>query len=210
MSQEISRNSSVIPEGHIAVFSEQPSKVETGNVVIEFRRKKMEQAQSYRAVIVPTFAFSAVYEPATMAETFGQALTDAVMQAASDVLRSYCDEHKEAISIPAETMQLASVVARMAEDQTAQRLNSEQIGTWYDSSKTKTDAIARYKTDEKKVNLLREKYQSLASNNAGILPDLAQKMTAYVNEEDASHPVCKAILRRLDRIQKQTVSSDEL
>jgi hypothetical protein len=115
-----------------------------------------------------------------------------------------------------------AVVAAMQQAQVSQRLNGDQIAAWYDASKTGADNALRYGSKDAAGNVvcddkakaksaaLRSKYLSLASNNPAIMPELAVKMLAYINPEDASNLVCKALVRKLDSLSKVSVNAEDL
>lgn len=201
-------------------------KQEEGKVVISFRRKETKkqpvaEGDKYRAVVVPEFSLpSATQEdlstpeaPALVpaAEVFQQAIKEAFFSAASDILRSYCDSNKDAKEVSEETFTFAAIVAEMEKKQTSQRLNGDMIAAAYDGSKTEQDAIGRYGDDangKKKCAALRSHYLSLASNNPGISPELATKMIAYVNPEDAGNAVFASLLKKLEVLTKRDTSDD--
>lgn len=200
----------------LSILHTEPSKMEEGKQLIESRRKNVAETLRYRAVFIPAIAFSAVFEPESIAAAMQGAIAAAVEDAAKEILASYTqgtETAEKATEVPASMFTLENIVARMQEQQTSVRLNGDQIASWYDSSKTKGDAATRYGADEagtKKQNALREKYKSLASNNPAIDSVLASKMVAYINEEDTEHAVCKAVLKRLERLMQTKVNADEL
>jgi len=199
-------------------------KLEAGQQVVFFRRKKVAEADSYRAVCVPAYvAPSAVYQKTVEGneveitdaeEVFSVALSECINAAASDILRRYCDDNKAATTIDASLLTFAAVVTEMQAQQTSQRLNGDAIAAWYDASKTKQDATTRYAskpdTAEKLGLALREKYLSLASNNPNIPPALAVKMLAYISPEDTSSTVCKAIAKKLAKLSEVSMQADDL
>lgn len=212
----------------LPIFTSEPA-AKAGEQVIHFRRKKVAEAESYRAVCVPSYKLpSASYQETVKEqdtgeetlqvsdaeEVFAVAIAEAFLAAASSILRKFCDEKgKDAKEISADLFSFSAVIAEMQVQQTSQRLNAETIAAWYDSSETKAEAMTRYGEDEKgkrKQGALREKYLSLASNNPAIPMDLAVKMLAYISTKDAEYATCKAVCKRLERLTKVTVDSDEL
>jgi len=211
----------VVPVVSLTIHAGEPS-LAAGQQVVFFRRKKVAEADMYRAVCVPAYvAPSAVYEEGEgesltvrdAEEVFSVALSECINDAAGQILRRYCDENKTATTVPESLLSFASVVTEMQAQQTSQRLNSDAIAAWYDASKTKADATARYAgkdTAEKLMAALREKYLSLASNNPNVQPALATKMLAYINADDTSATVCKAIAKKLAKLAEVSSQSDDL
>lgn len=198
-------------ENKVLIHSTVPTSVIPSDMqVVYFRRKQVATTESYRAVIVPRLNVPASEVDSAWQVLLIEALQDVINSAAADILRSYCDSNPSVTEIEASRFTFASVVARMAENQTSQRLNGEQIATWYDTSTTALEAATRYKGDEKKCNLLREKYMSLASNNPSILPDLATKMLAYMSPDDGDSMVARALAKKLERLQSTSVDVSEL
>lgn len=211
----------------LAIHSTEPVTVTADQQVVEFRRKKVAATDSYRAVAVQSYTLPEFDGSDANDSVFNLALREVFEAAASDILRAYCDESKAATTISSDKLAFSAVVAKMAEQQTSQRLNSDQIKVWYDASKTAADALARYtavsakklsdKTPAEQVayavavsTQLRDKYLSLASNNPGILPDLAVRMLGYISTEDTAHPVAKAVAKRLSKLQETSVNADDL
>lgn len=208
----------------LKILTSEPRAFTEGMQLVSFRRKDtkkqpVKDSDKYRAVEVPSYklprAFRISEEGAEeqAAEVFQEAIAEAFFAAAGEILRSFCDSNPTAVEVSVDSFSFASVVAKMQEQQTSQRINSEQIGTWYDSSATAKDAAERYGNDDsgkKKQAALRSKYQSLASNNPGIEIPLAVKMISYVNENDTSNNLCKALLKKLERLTKETIEADEL
>lgn len=196
----------------LQIFTKEPE-VKQGEQVVYFRRKKVAEDQAYRAVVIPAFQYSITSDPADTKEVFAEAISAAVADAAGEILKAFVAENPSKAEMPEEMLTFAAVLAKMGEQQTSQRLNAEQIRNWYKDSETAKDAATRYGSDEKgkqKQAALASKYESLASNNPGIDNKLAEKMIAYVNEKDLQHSVCKAILKRLERLTKEKVDADEL
>lgn|SRR5574341_723953 len=209
----------------LPIFTTEP-KAEAGKQVVFFRRKKVAESESYRAVLVPSYKLpSACYIEGEGDETtvqdaeevFRIALADAFMDSASSILRRFCDEKRdakqEAKEIPADMLTFSAVVTEMVTQQTSQRLNGDDIAAWYDASTTNKEAISRYGNEEKgkrQQAALRAKFLSLASNNPAIMPDLAVKMLAYISPDDTENSVCKAVAKRLERLSQVSVSADEL
>ena len=209
-------------QGNVLVIHTSEPKAETGKQVVFFRRKKVSEAESYRAVLVDSYKLpTACYmegegEETTVQdaeEVFTAAIAETFLDAAASILKRYCDENSKAESIAADLLTFAAVVVEMQAQQTSQRLNGDAIAAWYDGSKTAEDAAKRYaekKDGAKLAAALREKYLSLASNNPAIQQSLAEKMIAYVNPEDTGHSICKALLKRLEKLSKASVDADEL
>lgn len=211
------------------ILTSEPAKVEANQVVVSFSRKDTKkqpvaEADKYRAVIVPSYKLpTATFQvPAENAEevqledapqVFNDAIAEVFLSAASSILLDYCKANPSAKEISEDALTFAAVVTRMEQSQTSQRLNSEQIATWYDASATKAEAAKRYGDDEKgksKQAALRTKFLAVASNNSGISPDLAIKMIAYVQEGDTTNATCAAVLKKLERLTKETIDADEL
>jgi hypothetical protein len=57
---------------------------------------------------------------------------------------------------------------------------------------------------------VRKKYVSLASNNSGIKPGELMKLLSFIQSDDLTHPTCKAVIRRIERIQAEQIKGDEL
>jgi hypothetical protein len=205
----------------LEIFSAEP-KAEAGKQCISFRRKKVSEADSYRAVLVPSYTGldcvaygdgSNEQQETEVQNIFTAALHSVFLDAASTILRRYCDEKKDAKNIPADFLSFSAVVSEMAQQQTSQRLNGDAIGAWYDASETCKAATERYGNEEKgkkQQAALREKFLSLASNNPAIPVPLATKMLAYVSTEDAEHPICRAVCKRLEKLMASTPDADEL
>lgn len=204
-----------------AILAAEPSTIPAGMQVIYFQRKTttknpVADADKYRCIVVPKYRshqWETVTQPEAATEIFAAVLEEAVNAAAGGILLDFWQQHQAATVIPGEMLTFAKIIERMQAAQTSQRLNSEQIAAWYDASKTCVDAAARYGSDDagkKKAAALREKFLSLASNNPAVMPALATKMLSYVNPDDAEHSVCKAVAKRLDRLQQVSVSADDL
>lgn len=207
------------------ILTTEPNSTTEGTTLVSFRRKDtkkqpVKDSDKYRAVEVVSFKLpEAMIDAATEGEmqaapeVFQQAIAEAFLSAAGEILRSFCDANPTATELDASLLTFDAVVAKMQEQQTSQRLNAEQIGTWYDQSTTAKDAALRY-TDPtkgpKQQAALKAKYQSLASNNPGIEIPLAVKMISYIAESDTNNSVCKALLKKLDRLTKETIEADEL
>lgn len=206
----------------------EPTTIEAGKALVSFRRKSttkqpVADGDKYRAVVVPAFSLPiAIMADSSTTDmnlspaaddVFIEAITEAFFAAAGEILRAFCDGSKDAKEIPADLLTFQAVVTKMQETQTSQRLNAEQIATWYDQSATSAAAATRY-TDAtkgpKQQAALKAKFMSLASNNPGIDVALATKMLSYVSEADTSHSTCKAVLKKLERLTKETIDADEL
>lgn len=209
----------------LKIFKEAIAAVPATFDVVEYSRKStvknpVADADKYRAVLIASYTLPEAIEQgekegevSTAAEVFQSAIKEAFFAAAGEILLDYVMANPAATEIPETFLTFAAVVERMQTTATSQRLNSEQILGWYDSSKTHEDAVARYGNEEKgkkQQAALRSKYGSLASNNSGITKELAVKMIAYVNSEDASNAVCAAMLKRLEKLTKATDTADDL
>lgn len=221
-STEVSSTTSTTVVESYKIFIVEPTTVPAGMQLISFRRKTTTQnpvaeANKFRCAIVPKYRshqWETVVQPESAAEVFSAVLEDAVNAAAGNILLDYWQANQQTVdSIPAALVSFPAVLAKMQLAQTSQRLTSDQIKAWYDASKTSADAAIRYGSDDvakKKAAALREKFLSLASNNPAVMPALATKMLSYINVEDSEHSVCKAIAKRLDRLQQVSVSADDL
>lgn len=184
-----------------------------GQQLVWFQRKKVPADQLQRAVYVP--AWNVPAEVTALNETFAAALNTVIAKAAGNILRRYVDESKaaegskEATTIDVSLLTFEKVVEEMAASQQSERLDSATIEKWYDGSATKKARDEAYK-DEKKSKKLRDVFLSLASNNPGIIPSLAERMISYMVESDLDSVVAQAIVKRLARIKQTAVSSDEL
>src|SRR5574341_452614 len=105
----------------LPIFTTEP-KAEAGKQVVFFRRKKVAESESDRAVLVPSYKLpSACYIEGEGDETtvqdaeevFRIALADAFMDSASSILRRFCDEKRdakqEAKEIPADMLTFSAV-----------------------------------------------------------------------------------------------------
>lgn len=213
---------------NLTILTMEPKQITAGKILVSFSRKStkqnpVEEKDKFRAVerqpyVLPLIQPQGEIEGKTYdysaeaCNIFRDAVAEAFMAAASQILKDYCDANKTATEISEDALSVAAVVAKMADMQTSQRLNGEQITAWYDASKTKTDATGRYGDSEKGKRqqvALREKYISLASNNPGIDAGLAVKMLGYINADDTSSPVAAAVIKRLERLSKVD-TADEL
>lgn len=203
-------------EKMLTIHSVMP-KVSPTESLVYFRRKDtakqpVAETDKFRGVlIVPPYVLPAASE--SLHEVFADAISEAFFASAGDILRNFCDANKDAREVSADLFSFSAVVAKMQESQTSQRLNGEQILNWFDGSKTAEDAATRYShtaaKPDKRFAVLREKYGSLASNNpGGINPQLATKMISYISPDDTDNAVCKALLKKLEKLSVETV--DEL
>lgn len=208
-----------VPAVLLPILSDETKAVANAEqVVVSFSRKKVAASDAFRAVLVPSYTLpSATYydaekqEVSDAEEVFSAAISDVFMDAAASIFRKYCDENPKAVTIAAELLSFSAVVEEMQAQQTSQRLTSDAIKAWYESSKTKVDATTRYAGTEKaadKEKGLQEKYLSLASNNPAILPSLAVKMLAYLSTDDTNHAICKALAKRLAKLSKADTADD--
>lgn len=199
------------------ILTAKPTEQKEGKQIVFFQRKKVPADQLQRAVYVP--AWEVPEEVSKLSETFAAALQTVISKAAGNILRRYIDESiklddagkvkEEAKSIDVSLLTFDKVVAEMAAAQQSEKLESDAIKAWYDASKTKVNRDAAYK-DEKKSAKIRDVFLSLASNNPGIIPSLAERMIGYIDESDLDSVTCQAIVKRLARIKQTAVSSDEL
>lgn len=211
---------------NVPILTQEPNFDEGKQDLIFFRRKSTEKnpvkdGDKFRAVLVPSFALpmavtnwnaDAMDDSETQADNvFQLAIREAFFAAAGEILQEYCDSNKEAKEVSLALFSFAAVVAKMQTLRTSQRLNGEVIAAWYDVSETAKEAAVRYTdTDEgkKKQATLRAHYMSLASNNPGITPPLANKMIAYVSDKDTGSNIAKAVLQKLAVVAKKDTSDD--
>lgn len=214
-----------VPVAMLPIHTMEP-KAEADKVLVFFRRKKVAETDMFRGVMVNSYRLpTATYQKdgendgevtvTDAEEVFASAISDAFMDAAGSILRRFVEEKEsakgEAKEAPESLFFFSAIITEMQAQQTSQRLNSDAIAAWYDASATATDSATRYGSDEKgkaKVTVLREKYLSLASNNPAIQPSLAVKMMAYINPEDTSVSVAKAVIKRLERLSKLDTADD--
>lgn len=200
----------------LQIVTKEPVAVSAGQQVVYFRRKKVAETDSFRGVAVPIDFQAEIHRDVEVNHAghgalFLTAIREAVEAAASDILRSYCDNNKTAATIPAAMLTFSAVLDQLQASQTSQRLNGDQIGSWYDGSETAKAAATRYGTDEpglRKQFTLRSKYISLASNNPAVDVTLATKMLSYLSEADTNSSICKAVASRLERLSKADTSED--
>lgn len=213
------------------ILTTEPKEVTAGSALVKFERKStaknpVAETDKYRAVVVPNYTMPSVLvekswntetgefkAPVVADAVFAAAIQEAFFAAAGDILLDYCKANPTATEISEDALTFAAVVSKMQEQQTSQRMNQDQIFTWYDSSATKLAAATRYGADAagvKKQSALRAKYGAVASNNSGIDAALATKMIAYLSADDLSNPTCAAVAKRLERLSKETIGSDDL
>lgn len=196
------------------VLTTEPTEVPALHDVVYFSRKSTKQnpvpeSESYRAVVVPAYSLPVLAEGTD--EVFATAIREAFFAAAGEILKAQFLADKTLAEVVEESLTFSAVVEKMQEAQTSKRLNGEQIAAWYDASATSKEAAARYGVDEsgiKKQTALRAHFVSLASNNPGILPQLATKMIGYVSTDDVSSTVCQSILKKLAACAKKDTSDD--
>jgi hypothetical protein len=191
-----------------------------GKQVISYSRKSTKQnpvadADKFRAVVADTFPTLRIYnvegsDDVQPQDVFKAALDKVIAEAAGDVLQNFVLANPAATEIPADLLTFSAVVAQMQDDQTSGRLNGDSIAAWYDSTTMTAEATTRYNGDAAKAGTLRSKYVSLASNNAGINPDLAAKMLTYLEKQDTSSTVAKAVTARLARLMQVKSTGDDL
>lgn len=194
----------------VRIHKNEPVTIAAGQQVVYFRRKKVSEADSFRGVAVPQFTETQQL-PSPLPEQFVVAIREAVEAAASDILRSYVDANPHAVSISGKMLSFSAVLDQLQASQTSQRLNGDQIGSWYDGSETAKAAAVRYGSEEaglRKQQTLRSKYISLASNNPAVDVTLATKMLSYLSEADTNSSICKAVASRLERLSKADTSED--
>lgn len=218
----------------LKILTSEPKAVDAGMQVVSYSRKSTKNspvadADKYRAVIVPSYRLpTASFQNAVVKEEgseepeleledapeiFNAAIAEVFLSAASSILLDYCKANPTATEIDDSSFSYASVVARMEQQQTSQRLNSDQIAAWYDSSTTKAEAATRYGADPKglsKQAALRTKFLAVASNNSGISPELATKMLSYISEKDTDNATCIAVSKKLEKLTQVTVDAEEL
>jgi hypothetical protein len=207
------------------ILVSEPTTITPGMALVVAARKStvknpVPETEKYRAVEVKPYLLPVAMEQKETAEgsqlvnaqdVFNEAIREAFGNAASEILKEYCIANKAATEISEDALSFGSVIAKMADMQTSERLNGEQIKAWYDASKTKTDATTRYTDSDKgkkQQAQLRDKYIALASNNSGIDATLATKMLGYLNADDTANPVCAAVARRLERLSKVDTADD--
>lgn len=201
-----------------AILKELPKEIAAGFQVVDFMRKTTKDnpvadADKFRCVLVPAYSFAVTATPENAQQVFSDAIAEVVKAAASDILKEYCIANKMPEQMPEEMLTFAAVLEKMAASQTSERLNGEQITAWYDASDTKAQAATRYTESEKgqkQQASLRAKYIATASNNPGIDAQLAEKMLGYMSEKDLGSPVARAVAKKLERLSKVKVDSEEL
>lgn len=143
-------------------------------------------------------------------QVFRTIVADALGDAAKSILKDYFLQNKTAATIPAEVISFAAIVARIEQDQqTSERLNSEQIVAWYDASTIPAKAAERYQGDAAKVARMKAAFASVASNNSGITAKNAATMLTMMEAEvsgDAVSTVAAAVASRLSAISKRDTS----
>lgn len=218
------------------ILTTEPTAIPEKQTLVFFRRKDTKnktwkEGEKFRGVIVPSYTLPIAYHESTKpAETeggeaqtevsqaedvFQDAIKDAFLNAASLILKEYVDTTEIHTFINDELLSFSAVLERMQKEQTTQRLNQAMIQEAYDGSKTATASIDRYgKGGEKKVAALRSHYLSLASNNSGIMPALAEKMIAYIESDDLSDStnarssIFAALVKKLEILSKRDTSDD--
>lgn len=201
----------------LQIFNEEPKEILPTQALVYFERKNTEKnpvkdEEKYRAVLVtPPYVLPAASE--SLHEAFADAIQEAFYDAAGKVLKQYVENHAEKYNVKQVSSDLFTfdkIVAKMQEAQTSTKYTGEQIGAWFDASKTAEDATKKYGSKEdKKYQNLRAKYQTLASNNpSGISPNAARIMLASINTDEVNHPVVKMMSKKLERLSKET--ADEL
>lgn len=205
------------------------------------KNKTWKESEKFRGVIVPSYTLPIAYheqkeqvlseatqdkgseveeEKTTISQAedvFQDAIKDAFLNAASLILKEYVDSMQSATVIDEEMVSFTAVLERMQKESTSQRLNQTMIEAAYVGSKTAAAAITRYGSDtagNKKSAALRSHYLSLASNNSGIMPDLASKMIAYIEADDLNDntsnrsSIFAALIKKLEVLSKRDTSDD--
>lgn len=218
------------------ILTQEPTTLPEKSTLVFFRRKDTKnktwkENEKFRGVIVPSYTLPIAYHESTKQvegsdeqqtevsqaeDVFQDAIKDAFLNAASLILKEYVDSSEDVTTgIDEELLSFEAVLARMQKEQTSQRLNQAMIQEAYDGSKTATASIERYgKGGEKKVAALRSHYLSLASNNSGIQPQLAEKMIAYIEADDLSDStnarssIFSALIKKLEILSKRDTSDD--
>lgn len=195
------------------LIKQEPNQITEGCNLIFFKRKDTKknpvaEADKFRGIEVPQFDFGT--EVAGLPEVFRTAIVESVQGAAGEMLRIALAEKPTQEVFDTENFTLPKIIEKMAELQASQRLNGEQIGNWFDASLTKDFCIENYKGDAAKLAKVKEKYSALASNNPAIKPTEVTKLLSFIQEGDLQHPVCKGIVKRLERLQNEQIKDDEL
>lgn len=181
------------------------------------KKNPVAEVDKFRGVLVTKVALPEAMESLgddnvqTAHDVFQKAIREAYFAAAGEILRDYVEANKEAKEISSSAFLFANVVEKMAESATSKRLNGEQIEEWYDESETSKEASKRYSDSEegkKKQAALKAHFLSLASNNPGIPPSLAVKMTSYVSEQDTGNNVARWVLEKLAIVAKKDSGDD--
>jgi len=203
----------------LKIYTLEPTAVK-GQQVIYYSRKStvknpVAESDKFRAVVAASFPTLRIYDvdgsdDVQPQDVFKAALDDVLATVAGEILLDFVKGNPTATAIPADLLTFTAVAARLATNQTSQRLNGETIAAWYDSTTMQQAATTRYAGDAAKAGKLREKYISLASNNAGISSDLASKMLTYLEGQDVSSVVAKAVLARLAKLMQTVASADDL
>lgn len=225
------------------ILTTEPASIEAGKTLVYFRRKDTKNktwkdSEKFRGVIVPSYDLPVAYYESTIKaevrqdgqegdttevsqaeDVFQDAIKDAFLNAASLILKEYVDAATPDFQgeISEALLDFSAVLQRMQKEQTSQRLNQGMIQEAYDGSKTAEAAIKRYGSDSagnKKQTALRSHYLSLASNNSGIQPQLAEKMIAYIEADDLSDSsnnrssIFAALIKKLEILSKRDTSDD--
>jgi hypothetical protein len=178
------------------------------------KKNPVAENEKYREVHVPEFPTLRIYnvensDDVQPQDVFKTALDEVLSDAAGEILLDAFLANKEIKEIDSALFSFSAVVSKLQTNQTSQRLNGETIAAWYDSSTMDAEALVRYNNDADKAAKLKQAFCSLASNNSGVNDTLATKMLVYMEKQDASNTVTKAIAARLDRLSKVS-HADEL
>lgn len=201
----------------LQILTAEPKEILPTQALVYFERKNTDknpvsESEKYRGVLVtPPYVLPGASE--SLHEVFADAISEAFYDAAGKVLKEYIETHAEKYAVKEVSSALftfENIITKMQQAQTSTKYTGEQIGAWFDASKTAEDATKKYGSKEdKKYQNLRAKYQTLASNNpTGISPNAARIMLASFNTEEVNHPVVKMMAKKLERLSKET--ADEL
>lgn len=195
-----------------------PATIQQGMQCISFNRKStaknpVAEEHKERHCIVPCYPKVDASTEGSSNAVLTAALLEVIEKQASSILQAAFIANPEAEEIDASILDWSAVLASMEEKQSKETITGDIIAQWYDSSETGKANATRYGTDEKaaaKSKLLRGKYLSLASMNAGIPADQATRFLGYMVESDLSHPVAATVARRLQQIIARAVDSNDL
>lgn len=197
------------------VLDQAPATVPAGAMLVSFRRKDtrknpVPEAEKFRCVVVPALDWSITAQPENATGIFAAAIAEQIDSAASAVLLDAWIAGGKAQTVPVGLFTLSALLAKMEQVQSAVRLDGDDIIAWYDASATKHAAVERYRDRPENVKKLGAKLRGLASNNPAISPELATKLISFFADADLQHPICKNLLRRLERLSKPQDTADDL